>query len=295
MLTIAQTIITEKDLEKFLSDPYTIYNIKKANLSESEGALILQSVAENAEWIIDTILKETIQSIEDEYLRNWFKKYLVSVKYGILPQNTDTHQYSVGHAWYGCILINCPCVIKDSELVQPASTIILTPQGEIKTPEGEVLLDGNKPCLHGYYAEWEGLKGVYTWNGDVLLPCVFSDFSDPMQLEKPCTLIYKGFQYHFLLEGKREEMEPIDTDHVTNAKSSSIAFVSDDSVYSIEFVECSSKDDDPCNKLSIDEKKDMLTRNTKELNGIIRSIHPDCFPKALLRMKLKQSKEKNNG
>ncbi len=150
---------------------------------------------------------------------------MISQKYGISNHKPHqrTNEYYVDYASDVCVLIHSPRINEDQVLVRPESTIILTPQGEIKTPEGKVRIDWRSSGGLGFTAKWDGKYGLYTFRGDVLLPCVFDDLVAPVLWDQPVKLLYKGFLYNFLVEGEKQEMEIVDRD--TNDKPSSIAFI----------------------------------------------------------------------
>ena len=108
-----------------------------------------------------------------------------------------------------------------------------------------------------------------------------------------------------MVEGEKQEMEIGDYD--TDDKPSSIAFVGKKNVFSLAFVGRNEfgiihpehkalihEVDSPFDKLD-DKTRELAMKSTEELFGIIKSIHPFCFPKRLLRKKLEQSKKQSNG
>lgn len=304
MLTVAKTTITEKDLELLFEDSFVKSCLEKHRISKKDLLDLYCSVSEQAGWNIDAILSETIQTLKQtpdtlmsSMKRDWLRWFLVSQKYGIFIDKQDPHMegYYVDYVSDYCVLIHSPRVMKDQVLVQPESTIILTPQGEIKTPEGEVWLDWRSSGGIGFTAKWNGKSGLYTKRGDVLLPCVFDDLFAPVFWDDPLKLLYKGFLYSFLNEGEKEEMEIVD--HATCDRPSSIAFVGKKNVFSLAFVGRNKdgfiRDEDKTNTHEVedpfgrldDKTRELAMKNTEELFGMVKAIHPDCFPKELLRMK----------
>ena len=306
MLAVAKTTISEKDLKRLFDNPYIKYCLKKDKINKRGLLNLYRSVSEQANWNIDAILSETIQTIKDDsdpllssVRRDWFRGFLISQKYGIPCHQPHLHKedYYVDYASDICVLIHSPRVNKDQELVRPESTIILTPQGEIKTPEGKVRIDWRSSGGLGFTAKCDGKYGLYTFRGDVLLPCVFDDLVAPVLWDQPLKLLYKGFLYDFLVEGDKQEIEIGDSD--TDDYHSSIAFVGKKNVFSLSFVGYNKYGIiHPKNKTlahEIENPFDRFDNKTEELFGIIQSIHPYCFPKELLRMKPKQPKEQSNG
>ena len=312
MLTIAKTTISEKDLELFFEDSYIKYCLEKDKIDKDDLFGLYRSVAEQAGWNIDVILSETIQTIEDDFDPllssdrrdwDWLRGFLISQKYGISNHKPHqrTNEYYVDYASDVCVLIHSPRINEGQVPVQPESTIILTPQGEIKTPEGKVRIDWRSSGGLGFTAKWDGKYGLYTFRGDALLPCVFDDLVAPMFWERPVKLLYKGFLYNFLVEGEKQEMEIVDRE--TNDKPSSIAFIGKNGAFSLSFVGLNElgiihpknktfahEVENPFDKLD-DKTRELVMKKTEELFELVKIIHPDCFPKELLRMKPKQSKE----
>lgn len=315
MLTIAKTTISEKDLELFFEDSYIKYCLEKDKIDKDDLLGLYRSVAEQAGWNIDAILSQTIQTIEndsdpllssDRRDWHWLRGFLISQKYGISNHKPHqrTNEYYVDYASDVCVLIHSPRINEGQVPVQPESTIILTPQGEIKTPEGKVRIDWRSSGGLGFTAKWDGKYGLYTFRGDVLLPCVFDDLVASMLWERPVKLLYKGFLYNFLVEGKKQEMEIVDRE--TNDKPSSIAFIGKNSAFSLSFVGLNElgiihpenktfahEVENPFDKLD-DKTIELAKNNAEELFGIVKAIHPDCFSKELLKKKPKQSKEQSN-
>ena len=314
MLTVTKTTISEKDFEQLFESSYIKYFLKKDKIDKDDLFGLYRSVSEQADWNIDAILSETIQTIEDDpdpllssERRDWFRGFLISRKYGILYHEIHPHKedYYVDYASDFCVLINSPRVMKDQVLVRPESTIILTPHGEIKTPEGKVRIDWLSSEGLGFTAKWDGKYGLYTNRGNVLLPCVFDNLVASVFWDYPVKLLYNGFLYRFMVEGEKQEMEIGDCD--TDDKPSSIAFVGKKNVFSLAFVGRNElgiihpenkalihEVENPFDKLD-DKTRELAMKNTEELFGIIKSIHPFCFSKRLLRKKLEQSKKQSNG
>lgn len=313
MLTVTKTSISKQDLKRLFNNPYIKYCLEKDNINKGDLLDLYRSVSERAGWNIDKILSETIQTIKDDsdtllssVRKDWLRGFLISQKYGIPCRKPHLHtgDYYVDYASDNCVLINSPCVNKGQLLVRPESTIILTPQGEIKTPEGEVRIDWRSSGGLGFTAKWNGKYGLYTFRGDVLLPCVFDNLVAPMLWNDPVKLLYNGFLYNFLVEGEKQEMEIGDCD--TDDNHSSIAFTGKKSVFSLAFVGrneygiihpenkvLAREVKDPYDKLD-NKTRELAVKNTEELFGIVKAIHPICFSKELLKTKSKSSKEQSH-
>lgn len=255
MLTVKKTNILENDLECFLSDSNTIYLIKEEKLSMNVLSATLHTIAQVADWDINSILANTIQDINDEYLKDWFRRFLIAQKYGILSRypKGGTKQYAIVYSSNECVLVHCPrrpyTVIDDEDFV-PSSTVILSPQGEIVVSENVVWLNENSLTSHGFTAKWGGKYGIYTRKGNVLFPCIFEDLGNSILADYGCVR-YKGFVYLYKLRGAFPVVKP---EAIKDDKT--ISFCCEDKVYSIA----------PLGDIYSQEDLD-------ELSGILYSLH----------------------
>ena len=255
MLTVKKTNILENDLECFLSDSNTIYLIEEEKLSTNVLSATLHTVAQEADWNINSILANTIQDINDEYLKDWFRRFLIAQKYGILPRypRGGTKQYVIVFSSEGCVLVHCPrhpyTVIDDEDFV-PSSTIILSPKGEIIVPENEVWLNEYSLTSHGFTAKWDGKYGIFTSKGNVLFPCIFEDLGNSILADYGCVR-YKGFVYLYKLRGAFPMVNP---EAIKDVKT--ICFSCKDKVYSIAPL-----------------GENYSQENLDELGGIMYSLH----------------------
>ena len=197
MLTVTYKTIDDSELNLFLIDSETTLALEDADISEKDFSELLYSASEQADWDIDTLLSE-IQRIEDYDLRNLFRRFLISQKYNILARypRGGTKEYAITFVNDECVLVDCPRVIIDDELIKPTSTIVLSPTGEIKVPEGEVYINGNSITIHGFNASWNGLQGLYGRRGEMLLPCIFEMVTNN-DYENDHYARYKGIYYRF--------------------------------------------------------------------------------------------------
>ena len=255
MLTVKKTNILENDLECFLSDSNTIYLIEEEKLSTNVLSATLHTVAQEADWNINSILANTIQDINDEYLKDWFRRFLIAQKYGILPRypRGGTKQYVIVFSSEGCVLVHCPrhpYTVIDGEDFLPSSTIILSPQGEIIVSENVVWLNENSLTSHGFTAKWNGKYGIFTSKGNVLFPCIFEDLGNSILADYGCVR-YKGFLYSYRLRGTFPEVDP---ETIKNDKT--IGFCCEDNVYSVTPL-----------------GEDYSIENLDELREILYSLH----------------------
>ena len=285
MFTIINHTITEKDIEKFLLVPRVNRILKKSGLSENEVSTTLHTLAEKTDWVIDTILKETIMDIGDKSLRNEFRRQLLSKKFGIQPRKRGViNEYAIVYSSDECVLVHSPHDIRSQGYIIETSTIILSPIGEIKVSEGEVYIRVESLSWHGFYAWKSEFMGIYTSKGNVLFPCVFDHLSNPIDWSGD--LIYKGFKYHYTLIGNvsNTDIEKI------SLISPSIIFVCENKVYLIKYrgynedgyihrggysFSRPNGERDPFLGLPSEDRMRLAKQSIKELFEIIKSIHPN--------------------
>ena len=302
MLTIANKTISEKEIDLFLEDLYTQHIVKESKYDVEIISATLRTAAEKADWIIDTILGVTIQSINDGWLKDWFRSYLLSIKFGIQLRHSqgNSPQYVLERANDECALVSSPH--RNPKGIEASSTIVLSPIGEIKIPEGQVWINPSVNA-YGYTSKWNGLFGLFTWYGDMLFPCVFDYLTNPLLNELWGTLLYKGFLYRYIMKGKREDMNNVDIERITTENLSSMAFICDDRVYLIEFMGYNTfdymhkggiaafrEDAESFNKLSDGEKMELAAKNIEEFFEIIQSIHQDTFPNRVEEITIKPTR-----
>ena len=255
MLTVKKTNILENDLDCFLSDSNTIYLIEEEKLSMNVLSATLYTIAQEADWNINSILGNNIQDLNNEYLRNWYRRFLIAQKYGIFSRypKGGTKQYAIVHSSDECVLAHCPrrpYTVIDGEDFVPSSTIILSPKGEIIVPENEVWLNEYSLTSHGFTAKWNGKYGIFTSKGNVLFPCIFEDLGNNILADYGCVR-YKGFVFLYKLRGAFPLVSP---EAIKDDKT--ISFYCEDKVYSIA----------PLGNHYSQE-------NLDELSGILYSLH----------------------
>lgn len=203
MLAIKQHTFSEKDLGSFLHFPQTIAFFEQLKLTTDGVLATFRVIAEESCWNIDSILNEAIQNIEDESLRNVFRRFLISQKYGISPWYCG-QQYSVCKVSDNSVLVDTPLQTVPNKECKISYTIFLSPQGDIKVPESEKVwvFDTLK---HGFHVVGNGKSGIYTWTGNVLFPCLFDAVDNGWPAE---TLEYKGNKYVFTICVTSSEVNP---------------------------------------------------------------------------------------
>lgn len=255
MLTVKRTNILENDLEYFLSDSNTIYLIEEEKLSINVLSATLHTIAQEADWNINSILGNNIQDLKNEYLRNWYRRFLIAQKYDILSRypKGGMKQYAIVYSSDECVLVHCPrrpYTVIDGEDFVPSSTVILSPTGEIIIPENVVWLNENSLTSHGFTAKWNGKYGIFTRKGNVLFPCIFEDMGNSVLADYGCVR-YKGSVYLYKLRGAFPVVKP---EAIKDDKT--ICFSCEDKVYSIAPL-----------------GDNYSQENLDELSGILYSLH----------------------
>ena len=225
----------KKDIEFFLLSSLMSYILEIENLSQERVSASLCAVSEKAGWMIDSILSETIQEIENCQVRNWFRRFLISEKYGTLIEcpRGGTNKYCIMFASDDCVLVNSPHIIRNQELIKPTSTIILSPQGEIMVQEGLAWLNERSLSrCHGFTARWKELSGIYSEKGTPLFPCIF-DYVQNDEYLHIGKLQYKGCKYQYILAGTASQIERAHLAMFAEDSNSCFCFQSDDKVYQL--------------------------------------------------------------
>ena len=235
MIRINRITINEKDIEYFLLSSHMSYIHKIENLSQERVSASLCAVSEKARWVIDSILSDTVQEIENWQVRNWFRRFLISEKYGVLidyPRG-GTNEYCIMFASDDCVLVNSPHIIRNQELIKPTSTIILSPQGEIMVQEGQVWLNERSLSrCHGFTACWNKLYGIYSEKGTPLFPCIFDYIQNDIYLHIG-KLQYLGCKYQYILLGTVSQIEKECFAMLAEDSNRCFCFQSDDKVYQV--------------------------------------------------------------
>lgn len=236
-------------------------------------------VSEKAEWDIDKILSDTINLIEENVFRNLFRGFLISIKYNVGFSRTDgynSQKAQVTYAWDDCVLIYKP---------QSKSTVVLSPTGKIKVPEGNVYVFENR-SVRGFTARWGRFWGMYTNNGDVLVPCV-CDYID--NKDYITEFGYKGVKYSLGILGSLQEPK----DSLRRLLDDDKVFVCGELVYILMCMgvcrdrHCgpvtiiTESEDETNNSMSQSDKESV----TKELLNIMLSTHRKLTEEDLISKK----------
>ena len=196
MIKIRRTTILKEDVDRFLHSSLLNNILQEENLSIDGACELFVAISEKAEWDIYSILSTTIQEIENERVRCFFRRFLISEMYNILMNypRGGTKEYCIVYADDKCILVQSPHIIRNDIMVKPASTIVLSPKGEILVPEDKVYIYENSITAHGFTSKWNDLYGLYTRDGELFLPCIFEYVSNKYY-ERYLYLRYKGIYY----------------------------------------------------------------------------------------------------
>ena len=253
MFTTIKDFINKEEIEYFTST-YN-YVFKEENISLEEVYKLLCDISYWGGWEIASILSNTIQEIKNAQVRNEFRRFLISERFGIYMYY-QPDQYCIMYAWDDCVLVNSPGIIKDS-------TILLSSKGDIIIPEGQVWLNENFG-RYGFTAKWNGLLGIYSKKGQVFLPCIFDECENDY-LPKG-NLRYKGEEYMYHVYGEdtddlagQRKWEDLSTEE--KSQSVGIHFFFENRVYEILYFY-----DYP----SAHKTRDDMV----ELFDIISSLHP---------------------
>lgn len=276
MIKVNRITINEKDIEDFLCSRY----IEEENLSQEEVSASLYAVSEKAGWIIDTVLSDTIRKIENWQVRNWYRRFLISEKYGILidyPRG-GTNEYCIMFVSDDCVLVYSP---------RTKSTIILSPQGEIMVQEGQVWLNERSLSrCHGFTARWKGLSGIYSEKGTPLFPCIFDDIQNYEYLHIG-KLQYVGCKYQYILLGSISQIEKDHFAMLAEDSNRCFCFQSDDKVYQVvclgfvndgeihhgAFTIYNQEGDDTFSNLPKEEQQRLIEENKNDLRKELCSYH----------------------
>ena len=310
MITAVKTVIEEHHIKVFIEESHFLF--KDEGIPETDALKLLLSVSKKGEWLIDTILSNTIVIIENEALRNQYRRFLISRKYGVLMNmpKGETDQYYITHTSDNCVLIDSPAkdMFQGQELIRkPTSTIVLSPDGKIKINEGSVYIFGNLLTPHGFTAKWNNKLGIYTKSGEVLLPCIF-DYVENDEYLRFGELIYKGFKYHYSRINCFSRMTSEDLGWMGYDDIRFCRFVCEDLFYRISFrwyddsdtihdgavTRYLSEDErmekhSPFLSLPKEEKIRLSKENINELFGIIASYH-HCFTNEEIRQFVEERK-----
>ena len=169
MFRIDKTTICKNDIERLLLLPFMKNILIHEGMTSEEAYENLCSYSEKGGWEIHTILSETILLVENESIRNYFRRFLISEMYDILmayPRG-GTKKYCIMYADDNCILVESPRIIRDNEIIRPTSTIVLSPEGKVMVQENTVYINENSITKHGITASWNDLYGIYTLEGEM--------------------------------------------------------------------------------------------------------------------------------
>ena len=269
----------ESQIASFVKKGAVLDCLYKNRIDIDDAVAKLVFVSEKAEWDIDKILSDTINLIEENVFRNLFRGFLISIKYNVGFSRTDgynSQKAQVTYAWDDCVLIYKP---------QSKSTVVLSPTGKIKVPEGNVYVFENR-SVRGFTARWGRFWGMYTNNGDVLVPCV-CDYID--NKDYITEFGYKGVKYSLGILGSLQEPK----DSLSRLLNDDKVFVCGELVYILMCMgvcrdrHCgpvtiiTESEDETNNSMSQSDKESV----TKELLNIMISTHRKLTEEDLISKK----------
>lgn len=291
--------INRGHIDRFMSMSHTGYVLEKSGLSEVDVFNRLISLAEQSEWNIQAMLLGLLQAVPEKEFRNWCRQFLISKIYNILPQypRGGANDYSIYYASDDCVFVLSPRIVRNNEIVKPTSTIVLTPQGDIKIPEGNVWINEASITWHGFTAKWTNLLGIYTRKGDIFLPCLFDDVENSDYLPFG-DLQYKGFKWRFSQKGLISQLDKGKIQYLADSVECKTVFSCDNGLFTLEIIGLNKdgflhkggisisvdESDDPLLVLSKEEKNKLREENKKELLGIISAIHHRYTKEELLQL-----------
>ena len=163
---------------------------------------------EKADWDCEEALVSVIPSIGDEYIRNDCRRILLSCKFKAALSYWT--KYSSKQPWLDYVGDGC-AFIRYDENNGTDTTAIISPTGEVKTPHGQIWINGNSISYWGcFYArgvgEYKDKAGLVYHDGTILLPCIFNYIEND---DWP-TAQYNGveFSIHFSDEPLEEDVNP---------------------------------------------------------------------------------------
>ena len=262
MFRIDKTTICKNDIERLLLLPLMKNILIHEKLTSEEVFENLCSNSEEAGWDIHAILSETILHVENEFIRNYFRRFLISEMYDILMASYPrggTKKYCIMYADDNCILVESPRIIRDNEIIRPTSTIVLSPEGKVMVQENTVYIYEKSITKHGFTASWNDLYGLYTLNGEMLLPCIFERI-EHKDYENYLFLRYKGI-YYWMQYWVNELLNS------ANYRYKDIVLSFEPLEYPMSFLSETKEYKKSSKKLS-----SIINENSKELYGILDTI-----------------------
>ncbi len=162
-----------------------------AKSQKSEVTSLVIQNAESANWSIEKILESSIKDIEQEDIRALYRQAVISIMYDV-PAEYPGYETEKWIAWADdeCVLIQCR-----NEETRVESTIVMSPTGEIKVPEGVFLVYERFVGVLGFPIRGIHGYGLLSSEGDVVLPCIFDEVRVQGRYNE---IYYKGALFKFL-------------------------------------------------------------------------------------------------
>lgn len=159
---------------------------------------------EKADWDCDEALVSVIPSIGDEVIRNDCRRILLSCKFKAALSywtKSSSKQPYVDYVGDGCALIQ---YYENNGTSKTAA--IISPSGEVKTPHGQIWINGNSMSYKGCFnargvGEYKDKAGLVYHDGTILLPCIFNYIENGVLLQAQ----YNGVKFSIDLSDEPQE------------------------------------------------------------------------------------------
>lgn len=158
---------------------------------------------EKADWDCDEALVSVIPSIGDEVIRNDCRRILLSCKFKAAMSYRA--KSSSKQPWLDYVGDDC-AFIQYYENNGASTTAIISPTGEVKTPHGQIWINGNSMSYSGCFnargvGEYKDKAGLVYHDGTILLPCIFNYIENGVLLQAQ----YNGVKFSIDLSDEPQE------------------------------------------------------------------------------------------
>lgn len=193
------------------------YKSNDEQASEKEALINeLISKMEGVRWDVDAALQFVVPTIDNRRLRNHCRSLLIAEKFDAAEsyhERVRSEQPWIEYAGDKCVLLDYP-----HDRIGSTSAI-LTPEGDVKTPEGLLWINGRSLsyewCFNARGVD-NGKYGLVYVDGKIILPCVFDYIENDVVIEAQ----YKGVAFSVTMCD-----EPFDPEHkfLSNANEYRVA------------------------------------------------------------------------
>jgi hypothetical protein len=190
----------ESELKDYLDD---IFDKEQSDEKEALSKELIAKMGD-VRWDVDAALHFVVPTIKNRMLRNDCRSLLIAEKYDAAESyygRVHSDQPWIGYVGDKCVLLQYP-----HERIG-CTAAILTPEGDVKTPEGLLWINGNslsyKWCFNARGVD-NGKHGLVYGDGKIILPCVFDYIENDVVIEAQ----YKGVAFSVTISDK-----PFDPEH----------------------------------------------------------------------------------